>query len=259
MTARATPADTPVAPSQERVPDVVDPVGQAQAPAVPIVIPGILESSGVSFTTLQFSGAAFRWWEAYERHRPVSATTLICQEFSILFLEKFVPQSRREELRRSFEKVRQDSMSVTQYEMKFLELARHAIWLVLTDRERIISQERGEREAKRPQGSGGFGGVPSRGKSYHHRGRPYIPAQTTRPAHRGTSAIHGSYSPHSGQSSFSALPAQSSRHASSAQASIGSSSGYLEQQFRHRRGCFECEDFSHIKSDCPRLLSGALQ
>ncbi|XP_070046842.1 uncharacterized protein [Nicotiana tomentosiformis] len=31
---------------------------------------GILETSGVSITTFQFFGAAFIWWEAYERHRP---------------------------------------------------------------------------------------------------------------------------------------------------------------------------------------------
>ncbi|XP_070039553.1 uncharacterized protein [Nicotiana tomentosiformis] len=123
----------------------------------------------------------------------------------------------------------------------------------------VRSQEQGEREAKRARGSGGFGGVPSGGQSYHNKGHPYRPAQMTRPAHCGTSASHSSYSAHSGQSSFSALPAQSSHHALSAQASTSSSSGYPEQQFRHRRGCFECRDFGHIKRDCPRFLSGAPQ
>ncbi|XP_070057709.1 uncharacterized protein [Nicotiana tomentosiformis] len=137
--------------------------------------------------------------------------------------------------------------------MRFSELARHAIWLVPTDKERIMrfidgltyplqllmtrervsgatfdevvdiarqidmvrSQERDEREAKRPRGSSSFGGVPSGGQSYHNWGGTYRPAQTTRPTHRGASASHGSYSAHSGQSSFSALPAQSSHHASS--------------------------------------------
>ncbi|XP_070056504.1 uncharacterized protein [Nicotiana tomentosiformis] len=40
---------------------------------------------------------------------------------------------------------------------------------------------------------------------------------------------------------------------------MGSSSGHQEQQFRQRRGCFECEEFGYIKRDCPRLLSGAPQ
>ncbi|XP_070036823.1 uncharacterized protein [Nicotiana tomentosiformis] len=95
---------------------------------------GILETSGVSFTTFQFSRAAFRWWEACERRKPVGAVPLTWQEFSILFLEKFVLQSRREELCRQFEQLRQDGISVTQYEMRYSELAHHAVWLVPADR-----------------------------------------------------------------------------------------------------------------------------
>ena len=67
---------------------------------------GILESSGVSFTTFQFQGAAFTWWEDFERRRHVGAAPLTCQQFSTLFLEKYVLQSRREELRRQFEVLR---------------------------------------------------------------------------------------------------------------------------------------------------------
>ncbi|XP_019239442.1 PREDICTED: serine/arginine-rich splicing factor RSZ22-like [Nicotiana attenuata] len=36
----------------------------------------MLESSGVAFTTFQFSRAAFTWWEDLERRRPVGATPL---------------------------------------------------------------------------------------------------------------------------------------------------------------------------------------
>lgn len=52
---------------------------------------GVLETSGVAFTTFQFSGAAFTWWETFERRRPVSIAPLTWQQFSILFLEKYVP------------------------------------------------------------------------------------------------------------------------------------------------------------------------
>ncbi|XP_070034699.1 uncharacterized protein [Nicotiana tomentosiformis] len=201
-----------------------------------------------------------------------------------------------EELRGQFEKLRQEGMSVTQYEMRFSEMARHKIWLVPTERERIRrfidglnyglrfimtgeiasgarfdemvditrrleqvhSQEREEREAKRPRGSGGFSGVSSGGQPHHSRGRPYRPAQMARPVHRAALVSHGSYSARSGQSSFSAIPSQSSYHASSFQISIGSSSGYQDQQ-PIRRGCYECEDLSHLKRDCPKLLSRAPQ
>ncbi|XP_070046985.1 uncharacterized protein [Nicotiana tomentosiformis] len=96
-----------------------------------------METSGVSFTTFQFFGVALRWWEVYESCRSIGAAPLTWQEFSILFLENFVPQSCREELRRQFEQLRQDDMSVMQYKMSFSKLSRHAVWLVPTDRERI--------------------------------------------------------------------------------------------------------------------------
>ncbi|XP_070057537.1 uncharacterized protein [Nicotiana tomentosiformis] len=279
-TVREAPVEPPITLAQEQVPDIVEPAGPAQAPVVPIVIPGlqealaqiltvctslaqipgalpvqpvaaaqaqidpitndeeqkrlyrfgrlhpptfsgtesedaqdfldrcewmlrtsgILETSGVSFTTFQLTRAAFRWWETYERSRTVG-TTLSWQEFSVLFLEKFVPQTHREELRRQFEYLCQEDLSVTQYEMRFLELSHHAVWLVPTEREKIGRfinglnhqfhfvmtlgnvagvkfdevvdsarrlemiriQEREEREAKRSRGSGNSSGVPSRG------------------------------------------------------------------------------------------------
>ncbi|XP_070044594.1 uncharacterized protein [Nicotiana tomentosiformis] len=78
-----------------------------------------------------------RWWEAYELSRPVDTGPLTWHKFFVLFLEKFVPQTRREELRRQFEQLHQEDMSVTQYDMRFSELAHHAIWLVPTEKERI--------------------------------------------------------------------------------------------------------------------------
>ncbi|XP_070046642.1 uncharacterized protein [Nicotiana tomentosiformis] len=228
---------------------------------------GNLETSGVSFTTFQFTEAAFRWWEPYERRMQVGATPLTWREFSILFLEKFLPQFCREELHRQFDQLHQDGMSVTQYNMRFSELACHSVWLVPTDRERIRrfidgltyqlwllmtrervsgatfnevvdialqiemvrSQEREEREAKRPRDSGSPSGVPSGEQSYHSRGCPYRPAQMDHPVDHGASSRHGSYSARLGQSSLSALPTQSLSRApsvkgSSAPGSSGSNS-----------------------------------
>ncbi|XP_070057227.1 uncharacterized protein [Nicotiana tomentosiformis] len=224
-TTRATPANPPVALAQKLVLEVDEPVGLAQAPAVPIVIPGFQEvlaeilivctslDQAVSVWTvptisqagggtqtpaahtpeqviqglqtpwvlpaqpvavsqaqvgpvmskdeqkrlerfgrlqpLSFSGAESddaqdfldRYQRtlhtAYERSRLVGATPLSCNEFSVLFLEKFMPPTRRKELHRQFEQLCQDGLSVTQYEMRFSELARHTVWLVPTKRDRI--------------------------------------------------------------------------------------------------------------------------
>ncbi|XP_070056836.1 uncharacterized protein [Nicotiana tomentosiformis] len=142
---------------------------------------------------------------------------------------------------------------MTQYKIRFSELAHHAIWLVPTERERIrrfiyglnyglcfvmtreitsgarfdevvdiarrleqvCSQEREEREAKRPRGSSGFSGVSSAGQSHHSRGSPYRPTQMAHPVHHDASSSDGSYSAHLGQSSLSSLPDQSSSRAPS--------------------------------------------
>ncbi|XP_070056754.1 uncharacterized protein [Nicotiana tomentosiformis] len=139
----------------------------------------------------------------------------------------------------------------------FSELARHAVWLVPTEREKIRrlinglnhqlhflmtlgniagskfdevvdsarrlemvhTQEREEREAKRSCGTGNSSGVPFGGQPYHSRGHPYMPAQMAHPAHRGASTSHCSYSARQSYFSLNALPAHSSFHAPSVQGS----------------------------------------
>ncbi|XP_070031982.1 uncharacterized protein [Nicotiana tomentosiformis] len=270
-------------------------MGPAQAPAVPIVIPGLQEAIAQILTVCTSLAQAVSVQTAPATSQAEGGT----QTPTARTLE----QTCRAKLHRRFEKLCQDDMSVTQYEMRFLELARHAIWLVPIDRERIRtfidglyyqypfvmtresvsgatfdelvdivwrlemvhSHEREERKAKMPRGSGGFSGVPSKGQSYHSRGRPYRPTQIARLAHRGVSSSHGLYSARSGQSSLSAFPAQSSSHApsvqgSSAPGSSGSYSGsritpqYLPPFFE--RGCFECRELGHVKKFCPHLMGG---
>ncbi|XP_070046938.1 uncharacterized protein [Nicotiana tomentosiformis] len=58
-------------------------------------------------------------------------------EFSQLFLEKFVPITLREEYRKQFERLQHGSMYVTQYETRFVDLARHPIVLLPSEKERV--------------------------------------------------------------------------------------------------------------------------
>ncbi|XP_070036113.1 uncharacterized protein [Nicotiana tomentosiformis] len=210
------------------------------------------------------------WWEAYERCMPVDAASLIWHEFSVLFLEKFVPLSHREELRKKFEQLRQDGISMTQYE---ISCNRERVSAVTFDEvvdiarqiEMVHSQEREEREAKKPRGSGAPNGVHSGGQSYHNKSRPYRPAQTARPVHRGASSSHSPYSTRPGQSSLSALPAQCSSRSPSVQGSFvpGSSDSYCGSRgppqylsLFFKRGCFECGELRHVKRFSPHLRRG---
>ncbi|XP_070045099.1 uncharacterized protein [Nicotiana tomentosiformis] len=190
--------------------------------------------------------------------------------------------------------------------MRFSELAHHAVWLVPTERERIrrcidglnyglyfimtreivtgvrfdevadiatrlelvLSQERKEREAKRPRGLGGFSNASSGGQSHHNRGRPYRSAQMTHTVHRSASSSHGSYSARSGQLSLSVLLTQSSSRALLVQGSSvpGSSSGYSGSQGPIQsllplsgRGFFECGELGNVRRYCPHLMGGPVQ
>ncbi|XP_070056724.1 uncharacterized protein [Nicotiana tomentosiformis] len=97
----------------------------------------ILESNGVDFTTFQFEGKARRWWQAYLLSRPASSSPLTLDQFTHLFLEKYIPPSEREELRGQFERLRQGHMSVTNYETIFTDLSRHAAIILPTDADRV--------------------------------------------------------------------------------------------------------------------------
>ncbi|XP_070014965.1 uncharacterized protein [Nicotiana sylvestris] len=132
---------------------------------------GILETSGVVFTTYQFSGVAFTWWEDFDRRRPVGAAPISWQQFSILFLEKYVLQSRRARIRRFV-----DGLT---YQLRILmtrERVSGATFEEVVDIAHEIEslhRQREEREAKRPRGSGSYSGAHSRGQFQHDRGRSF--------------------------------------------------------------------------------------
>ncbi|XP_070032373.1 uncharacterized protein [Nicotiana tomentosiformis] len=98
---------------------------------------GIVEASGVTFTTFQLSGAVYQWWRVYEEGSPADAASLLWTQFSEMFLREFVPQTLRDAWRVEFEKLRQRTMTVSEYAIMFSELSCHAPTLVPTVRERV--------------------------------------------------------------------------------------------------------------------------
>ncbi|XP_070034375.1 uncharacterized protein [Nicotiana tomentosiformis] len=161
----------------------------------------IVETNGVDFTAFQMNGSTKKWWRDYLLTRPAGPPALTSDQFSQLFLEKFLPITLREEHRRQFERLQQSSMTVTQYETRLVDLAYHALILLPTKRERVrrfidglaqpirlqmaketgseisfqatanvsrrvemvLAQGSGQGSDKRPRHSGGFNGASSGG------------------------------------------------------------------------------------------------
>nr|XP_009797364.1 PREDICTED: uncharacterized protein LOC104243805 [Nicotiana sylvestris] len=83
---------------------------------------GLKETRGVEFATFLFSGFAESWWNSVKR---------------AMFMDRFVPLSKRDDMRRQFEQLRQGSMIVTEYEAKFTNLASYAPFLVADEHEKV--------------------------------------------------------------------------------------------------------------------------
>ncbi|XP_070055344.1 uncharacterized protein [Nicotiana tomentosiformis] len=97
----------------------------------------ILESHRVNFTTFQLEGRARTWWHYYLLGRPADSPPITWDQFTRLFLDKYIPPSQREELRFKFEQFQQGQLSVTDYEARFSELSRHALVILPTKAERV--------------------------------------------------------------------------------------------------------------------------
>ncbi|XP_070005515.1 uncharacterized protein [Nicotiana sylvestris] len=169
---------------------------------------GLKETRGVEFDTFLFSGSAESWWNSVQRGKRAGLPPITWSEFSSMFMDRFVPLSKRDDMRRQFEQLHQGSMTVTEYEAKFIDLASYAPFLVADEHEKVrrfidglehcyrgpvVRDVRGgsyeevvdtalryesyqerdktERESKRTRSVGGFSGAPSGGKSGFNRGQ----------------------------------------------------------------------------------------
>jgi len=98
---------------------------------------GIVEMTGDAFTTFQFKGVAYQRWRAYDLGSPAESASLTWVQFVEIFMREFVPQSLRDAWHAEFEQLRQGSMTVLEYAVRFSDLARHAAALVATVREQV--------------------------------------------------------------------------------------------------------------------------
>ncbi|MCF8704064.1 retrotransposon gag domain-containing protein, partial [Corynebacterium sp. MC-02] len=104
---------------------------------------GLAESHGVRYVTLQLRGPAREWWRTYSGSLPVGSPTVSWEMFSSAFYDRFIPWSVREESRLKFESLRQEGLSVIEYETHFCQLSRHAITVIPNEAEKVHRFVRG--------------------------------------------------------------------------------------------------------------------
>nr|XP_016439407.1 PREDICTED: uncharacterized protein LOC107765294 [Nicotiana tabacum] len=181
---------------------------------------GIVETSGVTFTTFQMSGEDYKWWKACEEGSPTDAAPLTWALFSEMFMRKFVPQTLRDEFHTEFEQLRQGAISVSKYAIRFSELSRHAPALVATVRDRV--------------------------RRFIERLNYALPATSNAMATSRFQVAH--YAP----------PLSSAPPALGAFSGLSSRPGQSQFQQPHPpRACFECGNTRHMVRDYPTIRRGA--
>ncbi|XP_070031774.1 uncharacterized protein [Nicotiana tomentosiformis] len=218
------------------------------------------------------------------------AASLIWTQFSDIFLTEYVPQSLRDVWRAEFEQLRRGSMTVSEYAVWFSDLSRHAPALVTTVRERVRrfiegllpsirfsmarelemdityqqvvviarrlegmrTQEREEREAKRPQDSRTYNSSCSPATA--RQGRGYM----GRSVHSALPATSSALTTTRPQDPYYALPVSSVPPVCGASSGQSNRSGQSQsQQPRPPSAYFEYGDTRYLVRDCPRFRRGA--
>ena len=88
---------------------------------------GCIGDQRVTFATFMLEGEeANRWWAYEQRLLHEAGTQVTWEAFSKAFYEHYFPDSIRDQLESKFLKLIQGSKTVTEYEMKFLELVHYA-------------------------------------------------------------------------------------------------------------------------------------
>ncbi|XP_026451394.1 uncharacterized protein LOC113351666 [Papaver somniferum] len=89
---------------------------------------GVNDEDKLDLAVFKLEGEATRWWDLTRRSRNDGLFTWV--EFRLAFLNKYFPQTARNQRMIEFMQLTQRNMTVAQYQAKFEELSRFAIHLV---------------------------------------------------------------------------------------------------------------------------------
>ncbi|XP_028097350.1 uncharacterized protein LOC114297168 [Camellia sinensis] len=93
------------------------------------------EQDRVTMAAFQIEGEADHWWEMIKSTRQVE--TLTWRQFEDLFMEKYFPNSLKQEMIQEFLQLKQGKMSVAQYANHFEALSRYASAIVANEEDKV--------------------------------------------------------------------------------------------------------------------------
>jgi hypothetical protein len=92
----------------------------------------VIPDSYVTYATYHLRGSAAQWWESHKDMLPAETVTT-WQQFQSTFRARYIPQGLMDRKKQEFRKLTQGTMTVDEYQRKFLELSRYAEDDVCTD------------------------------------------------------------------------------------------------------------------------------
>ncbi|XP_028083106.1 uncharacterized protein LOC114284408 [Camellia sinensis] len=93
------------------------------------------EQDRVTRTAFQMEGEADHWWEMIKSTQQVE--TLTWRQFEDLFMEKYFPNSLRQEMIQEFLQLKQGKMPVAQYANRFEALSWYASTIVANEEDKV--------------------------------------------------------------------------------------------------------------------------
>ncbi|EOY18885.1 DNA/RNA polymerases superfamily protein [Theobroma cacao] len=240
----------------------------------------------VELAAFQLEDVAQEWYSSLCRGRPTNATPLSWSEFSVAFLDRFLPLSVRNARAREFETlVQTSSMTVSEYDIKFTQLARYAPYLVSTEEMKIqrfvdglveplfravasrdfttysAAVDRAQRIEMRTSESRATRDRAKRGKTEGYQGRRDFSSGGSSSSRQGPQRDsrlpqQGSDAPGAnirvGQRTFSSRRQQDSRQSSQVIRSCDTCGRrHSGRCFLATKTCYGCGQPGHIRRDCP--------
>ncbi|XP_038882393.1 uncharacterized protein LOC120073661 [Benincasa hispida] len=208
-----------------------------------------LEDRKMGLATFLLQKEAEKWWKVISARR-TSTDVMLWPEFRKAFEDKYYPSSFRDAKRDEFLRLTQGTMSVAEYEQKFIELSQYALLIIAEERDRYRKFEqdveqlpRGNEAVVRPRDRGFRSPVATQTSGSHFRGTNWQGSKK-RKMRPSAGAVSRSEMPRVGESVASTdrrptCPSYGKRHFGACYSGKGA--------------CFQCGQIWHVKRDCSQM------